>query len=417
MKAPKDELVRIDAQGQAHAIGVVASQRLRAREGAYRMLPAPRHIVFMRLTGEDARVDREDGAIVRLAGEVTAPGALCDILAVLAQAGWRGELIVLDGEASRSVFFDQGNVVGVITNVAEERLGRVLYRYGLLDAEKFGAISEQVRQGRRFGDSAVALGYLSQEQVYQGISKQVEEVVCAALTVSDGTFFFLDGFDETRLASRHVVSANALLMDGVTRMDELAYFRQKIPTADFVPARTDNRRPPSSEFNRVYEAIDDKRNIEEIGRFTGLGEFETTKHTYALIQSKHVVIHPPRRAGGPTAIVATANGALHALFEAAEAQGVARELRDSLASFAVGAGVYEILFRGAGPGDLGTFDADRMAENAHLVSSGSDFELELRQMLHEYVSFALFSVGGALGADKEAELKRQVGPFLNQLSA
>src|SRR3954453_5378892 len=95
MRDGKAELVRIDSRGEAHPIGAIASQRLRARAGAYRMLPAPDHVVFMLFTGEDGRRDAEDGAIVRLAGEGTAPGALCDVLALLGQAGWRGELIVL----------------------------------------------------------------------------------------------------------------------------------------------------------------------------------------------------------------------------------------------------------------------------------------------------------------------------------
>src|SRR6187431_357624 len=108
MKEARDELVRIDARGEAHPIGAVASQRMRARAGAYRMLPAPDHVVFMRYTGEDGRRDAEDGAIVRLAGEVTAPGTLCDVLALVGQAGWRGELVVLDGDDVRSVFLEQG---------------------------------------------------------------------------------------------------------------------------------------------------------------------------------------------------------------------------------------------------------------------------------------------------------------------
>src|SRR6187402_1931692 len=110
MREGKSELVRIDSRGEAHPIGAIASQRLRARAGAYRMLPSPAHVVFMRFTGEDGRRDADDGAVVRLAGEVTAPGTLCDILALVAQTGWRGELVVLDGEDTRSVFFEQGNV-------------------------------------------------------------------------------------------------------------------------------------------------------------------------------------------------------------------------------------------------------------------------------------------------------------------
>ena len=45
-------------------------------------------------------------------------------------------------------------------------------------------------------------------------------------------------------------------------------------------------------------------------------------------------------------------------------------------------------------------------------AAGTDPVQVLRQMLHEYVSFALFSAGAALGSSAEAELVRRVRPML-----
>jgi hypothetical protein len=415
MRDARTELVRIDSRGEAHPIGSVASQRMRTRAGTYRLLPAPNHVVFMRLTGEDGRRDAEDGAIVRLAGEITAPGTLCDVLALCAQTGWRGELVVQGEEDVRSVFLDQGNVVGASTSVEAERLGAVLYRFGAIDALQRDRIMELVKQGRRFGQAAIELGYFRQDEIYSYMSKQVEEIVFSTMMVADGTFFFLDGFDEARLVSRHTVSANALLMDGVTRMDETRYFRQKIPSIEHLPVRLEKQAPPPAEALKVYEMIDGRLNIEELGRATGLGEFETTKAVYTLVQSQHVAIHPPRVSGGPTALVAAANGSLQAIFKAAEAAGKLAEIRSSLDSFAVGAGVYDILFRHAGPDASGALDAEVVAQNAAIVAGGADPVNVLKQMLHEYVAFALFSAGLALGSQSEAELGRQVAPSLASL--
>ncbi|HEX7452880.1 MAG TPA: DUF4388 domain-containing protein [Polyangiaceae bacterium] len=415
MKDGRSELVRIDSRGEAHPIGNVASQRMRARAGAYRMLPAPPHVIFMRFTGEDGRRDAEDGAVVRLSGEVTAPGTLCDILALVAQTGWRGELVVLDGDDTRSIFFEQGNVVGAVTNVEAERLGSVLYRFGVITGEQRSRILTQTQSGKRFGEAAIELGVLKQDQIYSHIARQIEEIVFATMTVGDGTFFFLDGFDDVRLVSRHTVSANALLMDGVTRMDELRYFRQKIPSSEHVPVRVENRGTPAEEFQVVYAAIDGKQSVGELGRITGLGEFDTTKALYALVQSQHVSIHPPRVSGGPTSLVAAANGALRAIFAAADHGGKAGEVRSNLESFAIGAGVYDILFRNAGPDETGALDPDTVAANSVVVAGGADQDNMLKQMLHEYVSFALFSAGAALGSGAEGELAKQVAHALTGL--
>ncbi|MBN2193462.1 MAG: DUF4388 domain-containing protein [Polyangiaceae bacterium] len=415
MKEARDELVRIDSRGEAHPIGVVASQRMRARAGAYRMLPAPDHVVFMRFTGEDGRRDADDGAIVRLAGEVTSPGAMCDVLAMVAQAGWRGELVALTEDDARSIFFEQGFVVGAFTNVENERLGTVLYRYGAITQEQLTALLERIASGQRIGEAAVEIGVVTQEQVYEYMRRQVEEVVFATLTISDGTFYFLDGFDDGRLGTRHAIPAHVILMDGVTRLDEMRYFREKIPSADFVPVRVDGATDPPEECAPVFRAVDGKLSIEELGRVTGEGEFATTKHIYQLIQSKMVRVDPPRVTGGPEAIVTMANTALRAIFLTIEAAEKAAPVRENLASFAVGAGVYDILFRNAGPSSQGTLDARVVMDNLVIVAGGGDPENILRQMLHEYVSFALFSAGAALGSEKEAELGREVAPVLAQL--
>jgi len=412
MKDRRPELVRIDSKGQAHPIGNVASQRMRAREGAYRILPAPKHVVFMRYTGEDGRRDAEDGAVVRLSGEVTAAGTLCDILALVAQTGWRGELVVLDGDDERSIFFEQGNVVGAVTNVEQERLGSVLYRFGAITQEQHAQIVSATQGGKRFGEVAIELGVLKQDEIYAYIAHQIEEIVFATMTVGDGTFFFLEGFDESRLVSRHTVSANALLMDGVTRMDELRYFQQKIPSAAHIPFRVENRGTPADEFQIVYSAIDGKLSVGQLGRQTGLGEFDTTKALYALVQSQHVIIHQPRVSGGPASLVSAANGALRTIFSAAQSGGRVEAVRSNLASFAAGAGVYEILFRRAGPDANGALDPEVVAANSLAVDGDSDQDNLLKQMLHEYVSFALFSAGAALGSSAESELVKQVAPAL-----
>src|SRR5688572_24636194 len=124
------ELVRIDATGTAHPLGKIASMELRARQGAFRLMPAPRHLVILRHVGEDGKRDTGDGAVLRLAGEIPTAGALCDIVGLVGQAGWSGELLVLDRETNRSIFFDRGHVIGAQSSSSVERIGEVLYRYG-----------------------------------------------------------------------------------------------------------------------------------------------------------------------------------------------------------------------------------------------------------------------------------------------
>jgi hypothetical protein len=103
-----------------------------------------------------------------------------------------------------------------------------------------------------------------------------------------------------------------------------------------------------------------------------------------------------------------ANEGLRLVHREADAAGIGADLRASLRSFAVGAGVYDILFRGAGPDPRGVFDGERVGENASFVARDDDPERILKQMLFDYVGFAVFSAGSVLGPEKEAELARRV---------
>jgi hypothetical protein len=415
MREASAELVRIDDKGEAHPIGTVASRRMRSRQGAFRVLPAPGHVVFMRYTGEDGRRDEEDGAIVRLSGEITAPAAVCDVLAMLVHTRWRGELVVLDGEAQRSIFMENGNIVGAETNVLEERIGEVLFRFGAITRDQHAEVLStlEAQPGSRYGETAVALELLSEEAVYAYVGKQIEEVVFGMLGVDDGTFFFLDGFDATRLRSHHTLSTTMILMDGVTRLDEIRYFQSKIPSPDWVAEATGRGGEVSEEHAPILAAVDGKLSVTELGRVTGTGEFETTKALYALAQSNHVRILPPRMDGGPKAFVSAANVALRLVHQRADAAGKGTAFRQAVDNFATGAGVYDMLFLGAGPNEKGMLDPARVANNAVVACGDSDdFLLD---KLHGYVSFAVFAVGALLGSEAEAELDREIQPILSQL--
>ncbi|MBK8266638.1 MAG: DUF4388 domain-containing protein [Nannocystis sp.] len=413
MKSAQDELVWISGEGTIEAVGPIAATRLRAREGAFRLLPTPKHVVFMRYTGHDGRRDAEDGAVVRIAGEITGPGTLCDVLALLAQTGWRGELNVQMGEESRSVFVDAGNVVGARTNAAEEHLGRILFRFGVIDEEQYSAVLARVRKGELFGTAAIELGILSREQVYKYLGKQVEEIVYAIMGVPDGMFCFLDGFDDADLVFRHNVSLNSLLFEGVTRMDEMRYFAQRIPSSEYIPARLEGRDAPDAPFQALWAQIDGSRSVLELSRALNLGEFETTKQVFQLLQSKHVTMRPPAVQGGPLDIVEAANAALRQIHQEADSAGRGTVLRSNLGSFADG--VYEMIFDQAGPRENGALDPARVVANAEIVAAGASVERFLKDILYDYVSFALFTASSMLRREKGKGLGKLLEPSMSRL--
>ena len=413
MRHAQDELVWIDGKGVAHPLGDVAVQRMRGREGAFRLLPTPDHVVFMRFTGEDGRRDAEDGAIVRMAGEIIGPGVVGDVLALLATSGWRGELVVLDGQSSRSVFFEGGNIRGVRTTVDDESLGALLFRYGLLDEEQLASILARMAHGERFDAAALALGFVREEQLFEHLHRQLDEVIHGMLTVADGTYCFLDGFDDAAIPHRRTAPALSVLMGAAARLDEMRYFRSRIPSGEHVPERLTGAAAIDPELAPLWQLIDGARSVEEIGRLSALGEFEVTKQLYRLVQAKHVAITPPRFHGGALEVAETANAILRRIHQEADQAGRGTALRTAVAAFAHGR--FARLIAGAGPFEDGAFNARRLVANAVAHAGEAGAYGYAADTLHDYASFALFTLGASLGADAERRVAQAVEPLLARL--
>ncbi|MCC6644371.1 MAG: DUF4388 domain-containing protein [Polyangiaceae bacterium] len=410
MPDPSHDLVRIDDTGTAHPVTRSASQRMRGAAGTFRLMPAPPHVLFLRYVGDDGQRDEDDGAIVKLSGEIVARGTLCDIVAFAGNAGWKGELVVLEGETSRSIFFEGGNVIAATSTAEGERLGEVLYQMGALTEDQVNEC--MLEAGKRLGDAAVELGFIARDKLFFYMGKQTEEIVYKTLLVGDGMFYFLDRFDESRVAARHNLSAGMLLMEGVRRMDEMGFFRERIPSDEHVPLRVAGKREPEDELRSVWDAVDGERSVTELARHLGMDLFDVTQALFQLTSKGLVKITPPRPTD-PVAICETYNAAMRLVFGAIGAER-RRELADTLSRFASGSGVYDALFAGAGPLDDGAVGTLRVCQNLSGLA-GLDAVPLLAQWLYEYAAFALFAVGSYLATDAEQRLARQVGELIAPL--
>ena len=403
----REDLLRIDVTGTVHPVGRVASQQLRSRSGEWALHPSPRDVVMLRSQSQDASKFN-----LKLAGEIATPGALCDVVALIAQSSWHGELIVLEERGARSLFFDQGGVVAVTTTVPEERLGETLYRFGVVTREQVdAAVQAAALTGKRFGEAAIELDFVSAEELFPMMARQAEEVFYGAIHVGSGMFYFFDGFDDKAISRRHNLNAGMLLMEGARRMDEMRFFREKIPSDDYIPViSSKDKKAPPEDVAEVFAQIDGRRSIAEIGRRIGQLEFEVTRAVFQLVQGGFVHMVAPRP-HGPEAIMDAFNPGLVEIHRACDGAGKGAELRDGLARFATGGGVYDPLFMGAGPQQDGSFNAERVARNLGALA-GEDPDAWLMQLMHEYIGFAVFHAGSLLPRDAESALGARVTDIL-----
>lgn len=370
----------IDRGGNVHARGQSAMLRVQSRAGTFAMLPSPPSIVLMRRTDGD-----DEPRPCLMAGELHAPGVLCDIVAFIGQCGWRGELFVFEGSDWRSIYFDQGHVVGARSTVVRERLGEVLYRHGVLTREDVDRCSDATVTGKqRFGEAAVKANLLGREQLFRLMARQAEEIVFGALLVADGAYSFLQGFDETELSALSQLTVGNLVREGTRRMHEARFFRSRIPSERHVPVRVEGAVPDVDPLG-VFGLIDGARSVADLCRAVGLGEFEVTRAVFQLAAGGHVTIRAPRVP--PREAVALFNQAIALVLRELDALDQGDEVRGQLQGFVASKPAWVSLLSGAGPADDGTLDAARVERN---LGGASDGEQTLRTLLFEYASYALF---------------------------
>jgi hypothetical protein len=400
--------MRIDATGTAHPVGRDASSVLRERAGEWHVLVMPKEVLLA--------VPAGDRRYVRWAGELHTPGALSDVVTLAAQAGWRGELVLTTDTGVRSIYFDGGNVLAVHTSVPAERLGEIMFRFGVVSSkDDLEAILRACEEsGKRLGEMAIELGLVTAEALYPMMHRQIEEVVFGALHAGEGSFVFFESFtDEAIEGRRFSLNAGGLLMEAARRMDELLFFKEKVPNMRCVPHLTQSTKPVPDELKKVHGCVDGKASIEQIGLKLGTLEFELTKTIYQLVSSGIVKLVQPKPTG-PLAILEAMNPAIILIHSACDAAKKGEDLRAGLVRFATGAGVYDPIMQGAGPLPDGSFKPDRMANNIVAIA-GTEEDSFVLQLLGDYVGFALFQSESLLEREAHKTLAQSVNAILAPL--
>jgi hypothetical protein len=358
------------------------------------------------------------GSRVLLSGEIVERNTLLEILQFITQANWTGELLVVDADVRRSILFDAGSVILATSNAPAERLGEVLYKHGAISREQFEEALRLMGPARRLGDIVVQKGWIKPNDLYAMLQKQVEEIFYNTLAMTAGTFLFARGIDAAAVPVRVNLPASGLLMEGVQRIDEWAYFREKIPDSSIVPTAVPGKDAGGdSHAARVLEAIDGKRTLEEISRVTGLGEFAATKALFALFQRGAAQVKkPPTARDTLLTQVEGFNQVLREVHRTVDEAGVGAEARATLSMFLQGGGAFDVLFANAGPLDDGSFSPHALVGNLDRLHT-DDPSRVVQQALHDYVAFALFAAGSVLRREDHQALARRVQDQLTVLRA
>ena len=293
--------LHIDAEGSPTAPTDDARKLLAHSSGAWKLLETPSELLL-------ALRDRADGLLGDLtqlhpSGAVLA-GDLAemqpsDLLNFLHQGRRTGVLLTRSDGVERGLVLIDGNVAWGCSTSSGERLGELLCRMGLADRGKVDAalaLQGARDQHRRLGQLLVEQKALLEEDVANGLRHQAVEIFLGLLVSRAGSFVFLRGLDRAALPVSLGLDTQALLLDGLRRLDEMELYRTRVPSAEVQPRPTGKAVPPpdgeltTCEMSLVHALSDGTRTVAELAARSALGEFEATKAVYKLLGAGYLAL-------------------------------------------------------------------------------------------------------------------------------
>jgi hypothetical protein len=424
-------VVLIEADGRLK-LDAEAQRRLAGRPGRFRVVPTTGEIVILQRVADTRAATSVSGITpgrVTLAGEVDSVGGLVDVINFILSQTWSGQLAIVDGAARKTIYFRRGDVRTAASNVNEDRLGAILYRFGIVSHEQLQNAVNSTGSAK-LGQVLVEQGLLTPHDLYTYVRKQVEEIFFSVLVLRSGAFYFYRTDEDQGPVSQLSISTKQLLFDGVRRIDELSYFREKLPSSEVILQRRHPQPPTKLEprEERVLDLVDGAKDIAAIARLSHLGEFETTKVLYRLATSgfidtmlQPVVKMQSSRPGDSLKdifgqVVDAFNEVYGKIYSAVAQRGKAQPLLKGLESFFGSVAEFAPLFVGLSMDDKGMLARDQLLSNLNMAPTDDKLDY-LHRGLNELLFFELFTAGEAVDRREEIELHQRLNQIIRDRGA
>ena len=420
-----DDIITIDDEGRLIASARVRD-RLRQRHGPWRLVPSVDNLLVLQRLDPSSSEAAAGGTRAMLCGDINGTAPLIDIINFIASSRWTGVLSLVSSEAAQSIYFKRGDVKAASSNRRQDRLGDIIYRFGGATKEQLDGALREAGSGRKIGKVLVEKGVLNAHRLWQFIRTQIEEIFYSVLVIKDGQFFFYPR-SEDEFHTNLTLSTQNLLMEGVRRVDEIAVFREKVPSPRVVVA---HHQPPPTEVKleqneqKVLALVNGVRTLEDVARESGLGEFETTKIVYNLLRSRflEVVKEADIRDGLGVMderlgnVIETFNSIFRKIYAEVSRKGKVSSLRAGLDAFFAGTSGFGELFAGVHIGAEGDLDPAALLGNLDHAAAENKVDF-LYQGLNELLFFELFAAGETLDRVEEENLQRVLNDLFRELSS
>ncbi|MEW5807481.1 MAG: DUF4388 domain-containing protein [Acidobacteriota bacterium] len=241
--------------------------------------------------------------------------SMADIFQLISLQRKSGILRVKSAEELITVSFLNGYIVWADTSQREleERLGQVLIKNGKISTRQLEkALAIQRKTLQRLGHIMVSEGFIKRDELREALTRQVKMIAYRIFLWKDGDYDFdQDERLEYDRENFSPISAESIMMECARMSDELQMIERKIKSKDMIfekVLREDVVAMENSEsilnedidfgFGKegetsriklspsealIYNFLDGRSSVEEIAIKSDLGEFETSRILYELL--------------------------------------------------------------------------------------------------------------------------------------
>jgi hypothetical protein len=156
---------------------------------------------------------------------------LPEILQWISMSVKTGTLHLSRRSVQKRIIFQEGEIFSSWSNDPRESLGQFLIRDNrITEQQLFRALLRQEQENRLLGSILVADGSISEAELTSTLVAKAEETVYDLFHWPEGQFEFKDGEFPAGFQFSIRIAVNAVLLEGIRRVDEWARIRRVFPT-------------------------------------------------------------------------------------------------------------------------------------------------------------------------------------------
>jgi hypothetical protein len=312
---------------------------------------------------------------------------------------------------SKTLYFQNGEMVYATSTFPEEEIGEILYSLGKFDREILQGARQFANGELPLGKILVDQGVIDAKDLWAAIKNQIETIVYNLFAFQEGSFVFVDStLEDDQIVSLSMNTQN-LIMEGLRRVDERAVYMQKVKSLDAIPVATGNVPNDLDSVSQKMVALIQAgvSNVKELLRRSGTGEFDALRLLSQLVERSVVNMEeaPTVAVEGVLGeVINIYNGVLVAMYKVVAAKNP--QFREEVTCFLRDLPQpFSYVFRQTTLKDDGSVDGGRVLANLAGLEEGDKLRL-LSDSLSELIYMECIAARRELGAADSADLIKRV---------